>query len=59
MLERSHGGGSVLVSTDGVDINKARDLTDVISGPGTTPLQITELEGHTECATILRAAGAV
>jgi ankyrin repeat protein len=48
-----------LVSTDGVEINRARGLTDDIPGPGTSPLQITELEGHTECATILRAAGAV
>jgi ankyrin repeat protein len=53
-----------LVSTDGVEINRARfdpageNLTPGIPGPGTTPLQITELEGHTECAAILRAAGA-
>jgi hypothetical protein len=54
-----------LVGTDGVEINRARsdpageNLTPDIPGPGTTPLQITELEGRTECATILRAAGAV
>jgi hypothetical protein len=53
-----------LVSRDGVEINRARsdtagvNLTPDIPGPGTTPLQIAELEGHAECATILRAAGA-
>jgi ankyrin repeat protein len=54
-----------LVSQDDVDINRARfdpageNLTPDIPGPGTTPLQITELEGHTECATLMRASGAV
>jgi ankyrin repeat protein len=48
-----------LVNTDGVEINRSRDLTEDIPGPGTTPLQIAELDGHTECATILRAARAV
>jgi hypothetical protein len=53
-----------LVSRNGVEINRARsdpageNLTPDIRGPGTTPLQIAELEGHTECATILREAGA-
>jgi ankyrin repeat protein len=49
-----------LIGTEGGRkvLEQPRDDSTDIPGPGTTPLQIAEREGHPECAVALREAGA-
>ena len=52
LLLRTAGGRAVLEQP------RSNTEYDWLPGPGTTPLGVAELEGHTEAAAVLRAAGA-